>query len=75
MYAGANQHGFACGIDTMHGEDVLGKIDSNGNNSYEVVVKKELMKRLNSPSWHPFEVNRNPGGERFTLDPEVPFTR
>ena len=37
----ANQHGFACSINTMHGEDVLGKIDSNGNNSCEVFIMKE----------------------------------
>ena len=72
---GANRHGLACSIDTIHGEDVLGKIDSNGNNRHEVLLMKELMKRLTSPSWHPVAANRNPYGKRLTRDAEVPFIR
>ena len=59
----------------MHGEDVLGKIDSIGNNNYEVPRMKELMKRLTSPSWHPVAAKHNPYGKRLTRDGEVPFIR
>ena len=59
----------------MHGEDVLGKIDFNDNNSNQVSLLKEFMKSLTSTSWHPAVANRNPYGERLTRDGEVPFIR
>ena len=59
----------------LQGEDVLGKIDSNGNNKHQVFLMKVLMNSLTSASWHPIEVQRNPCGERLTQDGEVPFIR
>ena len=59
----------------MYSDNVLGKIDSNGNNGHDILGMKELMKKLTSASWHPVAVNRNPGGKRFTQNWEVPFSR
>ena len=59
----------------MHGEDILGKIDSSGNNSYDIRHMKELMKKLTAASWHPVTVNSNPCWVRLTPDGEVPFIR
>ena len=59
----------------MLAEDVLGKIDFNGNNGYEVLLMKELMKKLTSPSWHPAIANCSAYGKRLTRDGEVPFIR
>ena len=59
----------------MHCKDVLGKIYSNGNNSYKFSFQKALMKILTSPSWHAVAVDRSPQWLRRNQDGQASFIR
>lgn len=74
-HAGANQYGFACGIHTMNGEDVLGGIDTNGDNGHGLPLStqtSELMRFRTSHlgTWVPIAAT-----VRCARDGEVPFIR
>ena len=56
----------------MHGKDILGKIDSDGNNSHGLPLLNELMKSSHFPSRHLVAGCRN---TRLARDGEVPFIR
>ena len=59
----------------MHGDDVIGKIDSKGDNHHEVPLLKELMKSLTIPPVRSVVLNRNPYGSRVAREEEVFFIR
>ena len=70
----------------MNSKDVLGEIDSNGDNgghglplsqktSELMTTKLQLAKSSSFPSWHSVAVIRKPDGARITRDGEVPFIR
>ena len=79
MRAEPHESGIACGIRAMNGKDILGEIDSDGDNGGHGLPlpqkTSELMKSSTFPSWHSVAVNRKPHGARLARDGEVPFIR
>jgi hypothetical protein len=64
----------------MNSKDVLGEINSdgdNGGNGLPLPKKRlnELMKSFSFPSWHSIAVNRKPHDARPVRDSEIPFIR
>jgi len=48
-----------------HGENVLGKHGSSGNNIYVILPLQELIRSVISLSWQSVAINRNGLGERL----------
>jgi hypothetical protein len=62
----------ACLTDSVHGEHVLGEIDSCGQNSYGLPLPNALtMRELHFPSWHSLPVS----AQRTVRDGEGSFIR
>jgi hypothetical protein len=70
--ARAHQYRLSRNIHRVDRNDVLGKIDSDSDNSQGLPLSNELMRPSHFPSWHFIAVRRN---TRLVRDGEVPFIR
>lgn len=70
-HTGTHQGRPARGVHTVNGKHVLGKIDSDSDNSHGLPLLNKLMRHLHFPSWHFVAGRRN---TRLVRDGEVPLS-